>query len=360
LAALGGMLTGPLVLSFWLPRRALGRLTVVRQIPAGIAAGSRLVVGLSATNRLRWLSAWTIEIEDTCRYDGPLAGIKTGRGQVLLPYLPPRAAAPATYEGVPPARGRYVFGPLRLTTFFPLGLVRHRRRVDATDELIVWPRLGRLTAAGLRLARHSDLAVQRTQRRQTRSEVDFHGLRDWRPGDSRRWIHWRSTARRGQIVVRQFDAARGQDVALFLDLFHPSPSGTLGADRASERVETALSLVATLVSDICRRGGSRLTLVVAGREPILLDGRSSAGMARDALSRLAVARPHARPVLSADFVEALGGAPPLCTILLISTRSVDLADLSKPGSSARALAVAARIKTITVDTPEMAQYFSVV
>ena len=88
------------------------------------------------------------------------------------------------------------------------------------------------------------------------------------PGDSRRWIHWPSTARRGQIVVRQFDVARGHDVGLFLDLLGP-PGGKTGADapgRPARRNEIALSLAATLVWDICRLGGCRVLVVVAVQE----------------------------------------------------------------------------------------------
>ncbi len=357
LLILGGMLTGPLLLSYWLPRRALARLEVQRQIPAGIAATDRLVVELSAANRIGWLSAWGVEIEDFCRYEGPLTGVESGRGGVLFPYLAPRGSCRGLYEGSPPVRGRYAFGPLRLTTLYPLGLVRHRRWIDLPAELIAWPRLGRLTNAGLRLARNSDLAAQRTRRRQTRSEVDFHGLRDWRPGDSRRWIHWRSTARRGQIVVRQFDAARGHDVAIFLDLWQ-TPGAAGGSDAASERVEIALSLTATLVADVCRRGGCRLLLVVAGEESIRLDGRASAGMARTALAELAVARPRTGAALPADFLDTLSGAPALCTIVLVSTRVVELADLSAGREFPLAPSTTARIQAITVGTPEMANYFS--
>ncbi|HTU27399.1 MAG TPA: DUF58 domain-containing protein [Pirellulales bacterium] len=374
LLILGGMLTGPLLLSFWLPRRALARLAIERQVPSGVSAGGRLVIELTATNRLRWLSAWAIEVEDMCRYDGPLPSLTNSPGRMLFPFLPPRSSCRGAYEGTPPLRGSYNFGPLRLTTSAPLGLVRHRRWVNLPAQMVAWPRVGRLTAAGLQLSRQSDLSAQRTRRRQTRADLDFHGLRDWRPGDSRRWIHWRSTARRGQIVVRQFDAAQGHDVALFLDLFQPlggsasggiatssDVAGVVGShDLAAQRVETALSLTATLVSDICRRGGCRLLLTVAGNETIRFDGRASAPMARQVLSQLAIVRPRLRAALPTDFVDALSGAPPLCSVLLVSTRSVDLADLSVGRNPPISPVTLARIQTIMVDTPQMGDYFSLV
>ncbi len=318
LLILGGMLSGPLLLSYWLPRRALARLDVQRQIPAGIAATDRLVVELTVTNRLRWLSTWGVEIEDVCRYEGPLTGVDTGPGRVLFPYLAPRASCRAVYEGSPPVRGRYLFGPLRLTTFFPLGLVRHRRWINLPAESLVWPRLGRLTTSGVRLARQSELVSQRTRRRPTRSELDFHGLRDWRPGDSRRWIHWRSTARRGQIVVRQFDVARGHDVALFVDLWQP-PRGrrSRGGPAVGERVGRNRPVVGRHAGDRYlpsrrlpavvggRRARSRFGSTAGRRPAWLAQALSATGRCPAAFAAAAACRPN----LSTPFRRRLRCAP---------------------------------------------------
>jgi uncharacterized protein (DUF58 family) len=359
LLILAGMLVGPLIVSFLLPRRTLARLQIQRRIPEWVTAGDQLVVELVVTNRRRRVSALAIDLHDACRYAGPLVGVAAVGSQVLLPHLDPRGSCRLIYEGRLPVRGRYEFGPLRISTVAPLGLVRHRRTIDLPGEVIAWPRLGRLTPTGLQLARHSDLAVQRTRRRQTRMEVDFHGLRDWRPGDSRRWIHWRSTARRGQIVVRQFDTARGHDVALFVDLFQPAADSSGGGDPAwAEKIEAALSMTATLVWDVCRQGGCRLLLVVAGDEGIFLEGRASAGLARQVLARLAVARARSSAALPVEFTDALAAVSPLSTILLVATREVDLSQLAADPAHPVAQNTRSRIRAITVGTPEMAHYFS--
>jgi uncharacterized protein (DUF58 family) len=316
-----------------------------------------LTIELTVTNRRRWISALTIELHDACHYDGPLPGIKVAGSKILLPHLAPRGTCRLSYEGSLPVRGHYEFGPLSLSTTAPLGLIRHRRIINLPAELIAWPRLGRLTPAGLQLARHSDLAVQRVRRRQTRTEVDFHGLRDWRPGDSRRWIHWRSTARRGQIVVRQFDAARGHDVALFVDLFQPAGAGDPDDFAQREKVETALSLAATLVTDICRRGGCRLLMVVAGAETIRLDGRASGALARQALTRLAVVASRRSEPVPSEFLETLASVPPTCTMILVATRPVDLDQLASDARHPLAQATRARIQPVEVGTTEMSHFF---
>jgi uncharacterized protein (DUF58 family) len=359
LLLVAGMLAGPLLVCLWLPRRVLSRLQVERRLPDAVAATDRLVVELTVTNRSRWLSALAIDVRDVCRYEGPLSGVVVGGGQILLPHLGPGASCRVVYEGYPPVRGRYLFGPLRLSTVFPLGLVWHRRTIDVEAELMAHPRLGRLTPAGLQLARHSDLSLERTRRQQTRLGVDFHGLRDWRPGDSRRSIHWRSTARRGQIVVRQFDNARGQDVALFLDLWQPAADAAGNVDPvALEKVETALSLAATLIVNTCRQGGYRLVMVVAGEELVQFDARTSASLAREALAHLAVIQPRTRSALPDGFVDALSSTAPLSTILMVSTRPLNLLQLMADREPPLPHATASRIQSIAVGTPEMVHYFS--
>ena len=69
--------------------------------------------------------------------------------------------------------------------------------------------------------RHEAFAGTHRRERRHGTEGDFYGVREWRSGDSRRWIHWRSSARSGELVVRQFEQPRNRDVAVLLDLWQP-------------------------------------------------------------------------------------------------------------------------------------------
>lgn len=99
-------------------------------------------------------------------------------------------------------------------------------------------------------------------------EADFYGLRDWRPGDSRRWIHWRTSARRGSLVVRQFEQRRSQDLALLVDLWQP----TQPSEAELAHVETAVSFVATLLADACQQSGRQLMIQIAAAAPLAVSG----------------------------------------------------------------------------------------
>jgi uncharacterized protein (DUF58 family) len=350
---LAGMLAGPLVLSAWFALRGLRRIEVRRELPASVCVGERLVVPVTCSNHRRRMTSWALVVEDVFQYQGPLAIRRTVPARVLFPYVPPGATCRTVYEGVPPVRGRYKFGPLRVVTRYPLGLMRSEKTFDDPAMLIVWPRFGRLVPGGLQLEERGELGIHRAERRKARMEADFYGLRDWRSGDSRRWIHWRSTARRGQIVVRQFDESRSQDLAIFVDLWQPA-----GDDSAAgERIETAISLAASILVETCRRGGRRLTLQVAGAESFREQGWASPALLREMLDALSLARSRRAAALPADFVQCLADVRPPLTAVVISTRPLDLPSACQTAAGSAATVAAAAITLIDVGSPDLARYF---
>ncbi len=88
------------------------------------------------------------------------------------------------------------------------------------------------------------------------SGTEILGVREYRPGDPLRRIHWRSTARRGELIVREFEPPGTQNLGLFLD---PSPQDDVAADQVAR-------IAASEVWD-CLRAGGRVTLWAPGCEP---------------------------------------------------------------------------------------------
>ena len=84
-------------------------------------------------------------------------------------------------------------------------------------------------------------------------QVEYHGLRDYRSGDSPRWIHWRTSARRGELMVKEFEQQNEQDLAILIDPWLPR---TKAAAEQREALEEAISFAATLcLLETCRRPG---------------------------------------------------------------------------------------------------------
>ncbi len=156
-------------------------------------------------------------------------------------------------------------------------------------------------------------------------EGEYHGLRDWRSGDSRSWIHWRTTAKRDQLTVRQFERQENQDLSILLDLWHDQT----GASEELDRVELAVSFVATIVAEQCRRGSSRMQVGTAGRDVRVVKGFSSMVTLREVMELLATAESDSEDRLPQLLDRTLAESQPHNRIVLVSTRPTDLSDTDR-------------------------------
>lgn len=141
----------------------------------------------------------------------------------------------------PSTRGDLVFGPLTLKLDGPLGLCARRQTVKLEDHAKVFPDLSVLSRDALALARAEDQAARRVAR--VRSEGrEFESLREYRPGDDRRSIDWKATARRGKPFVRQHQPERNQQVLLLLDCGRHMAGEVDGRRKLDHAVDAALRL----------------------------------------------------------------------------------------------------------------------
>ncbi len=113
-------------------------------------------------------------------------------------------------------RGRFTLGPITLTTGDPFGLFRMQRELSQTSTIIVYPAIVELTAFATPSGQlpGGDALHRRTHYVTT----NVRGVRDYVPGDSFNRIHWPSTARKGQLIVKEFELDPLADVWLFLDM----------------------------------------------------------------------------------------------------------------------------------------------
>jgi uncharacterized protein (DUF58 family) len=141
--------------------------------------------------------------------------LPVGRGTAAFPV--PRLRGGGEHEEIfrIPTRRRGVItvGPVKSVRADPLGLLR--REVTWTDEqeLFVHPRVKNLASSTTGYLR--DLEGRAT-RDITDSDISFHALREYAPGDDLRHIHWKTTARTGTLMVRQFEETRRSHLAVLL------------------------------------------------------------------------------------------------------------------------------------------------
>ncbi|MBX9582991.1 MAG: DUF58 domain-containing protein [Gemmataceae bacterium] len=228
-----------------------------------------------------------------------------------------------------PRRGRHRFTRPVIGSDYPFGFVRYDRPSGEPAEVVVLPAVGAIDAEGLRRwAAHAagdSVQNRRVLRRATADQADVRGVRPYRPGDSLRWVHWRSSARRRELMVREYDAAPTPELVLAVEPWLPAKPTP--ADHY--RLEAALSLAATVAKAWVTRLDGRVTLVVIGDNPVGRVISAGEAAARDGLIPLADATgAEAFPPVGAG---AFGRAPRSAVRVLVSSRpnSPAAAELSR-------------------------------
>lgn len=314
LLLVAGLMTGTLLVDWRMSVATLRQLEVRRRIVSGTPAGSWVKVEVEVRNGRRRLGSWAVVVEDRVLRKTGLQPNQPLRPKLMFLYVPAGRAVRQTYEVCVPQRGLHTLGPLRISTRFPLGLVQRSVWLDEGGELLILPRLGHLRQAWIQHCPPVPHGARGAQR-PGYTPGDFFAVREWQSGDSVRWVHWRSTARHRQLVVRQFEQPGERQLAVLLDLWQPSRPA---AEHAA-RVELAVSFAATLVADFCRSRGPAL-LAIAAAQTVCLAGRAAGVFSHEAQVALALAEASHEAPLAELWSEAVRRAGPHGELVVISTR----------------------------------------
>ncbi len=330
---------GPFLTSWIGSRTLLRRLIVVRRAPAYVFSGDPLSVHYMLENDRRWTPALAMFMEDSLvPVEGPAPSTAISP-TVFFARVPGRDRVRTGWETASPRRGKYCFCDLTLGTRAPFGLVERRVSIPLSEEIIVYPKIGQLTRRWFQLQRQA--SENRMGKRHDRSsqQEEYHGLRDYRSSDSPRWIHWRTSARRGELMVKEFEQQNEQDLAILIDPWLPR---TKVAPELRDAMEQAISFAATVCLETCRRQGRRLTVGWTGATPEVCQGQASVKLLHELLERLAVLRPATEGTL-AELIDALPATALRNSLLIIvSSRPVNLVEEAErssrlAGSSSRNL-----------------------
>jgi uncharacterized protein (DUF58 family) len=203
------------------------RLVVARPGPDRVGEGETVELHLTVSNRGHRRSPALVVHDHLARTPLPVA----------LPALAPGADHTVTHRLRSPARGRHPLGPVQLVRTDGLGLVRATRDLGGGTALWVHPRMHTLRPPPMPW----DPVTGRADGRAGPGGVTFHRLRDYRPGDDVRHIHWPSSARAGGLLVRDTVVPAEPGVVVVLDT---ATSAYDGGDRFEHAVRVAASLLA--------------------------------------------------------------------------------------------------------------------
>jgi uncharacterized protein (DUF58 family) len=230
------------------------RLTCARRLdPARVAAGDRARVVLRIENISR-LPTGLLLIEDTIPY---LLG---GRPRVVLDRLAPRRPIDVGYHVSGELRGRYRVGPLTVRLMDPFGLCELPRAFASTDTLVVTPQVVPLPP--IHLAGEWGGAGSSTSRSVATYGDDDVATREYRHGDDLRRIHWRTTARRGELTVRREEQPWQSRGAVLLDTRLIAHRG----EGPTSSLEWAVSAAASISIHLARTGFELRLITDTGSE----------------------------------------------------------------------------------------------
>jgi uncharacterized protein (DUF58 family) len=249
-------------------------------IPAPIFEGDRLELELG------------IETSGASRGPARLTGFIAATPLDVATGLVPRAGW----------KERRMVGPLRrgpvdartwvLEASDPMGMYRYRRRSPDAEVALVLPRFTSLVAQPEVRELEASIAAPRAG-----SGTEMFGVREYRPGDPLRRIHWRSSARHGELVVREYEPPGVQTLGIFCD---PTPATPEIADQIAR-------LAASEAWDCIHEGG-RVILWAPGQEPSRPSEARSFWALLEWLSRYPTAgTPEPAPTQVSDAVGVTAG-----------------------------------------------------
>lgn len=268
-----GFGVGIALVSLIIANTAVRKLRLTREAPEAVVAGRPFMIRYRIKSTRRRGAAYALRIRETVLYNGERLQIEG--------YVDAVSAGETATLEIPmtvPLRGEIRFKSARLSTRFPFGLFERRFTVSAAHETVVFPSLfpvrRPIEGRGAQAAAQSLVS-----REETHGNEEFYGLREYRHGDNPKRVHWRSSARTGQLLVREMTDLKPQSVIVVLETY-TSP----GTDQSLR--ERAISAAATILCHALENG-YRLALIVNSSNPVVIPPTSGRGLRTRLMTQLA-------------------------------------------------------------------------
>ncbi len=228
-----GAMLGFIALSGWLSERVLRQLEIRRRTPRGVTVGRPLRITYQVTNRKRWFPTLAVYLVEAGLPEPAFIG-RVGAGESVA----------LGSENHFIRRGIYPLETLTLSTSFPFGLFTKERDVPLPGELVIWPRADRAVRLSSPPGGRRRPQFANSSEGAPAARGEYRGLREYRVGDDPRDIHWRTSAKIGKPVTREYDQQANEIIRICLD--------TRG--EPGEAAEAAIEVAAAAAARAYRRG----------------------------------------------------------------------------------------------------------
>ena len=257
-----GLLLGLWVVSALFSSFNLAGLSLRREVSSTSRVGDNLVIRYTLSSRKRFFHSYSLVLEET--------------GSTQLPSRPGYVISLATKQKkivsieVPMLnRGHLQLNKIRVSSRFPFGLAAKCLVVKQPCDVVIHPSLGRI--------RYDFFARQQTEgsgglgpfNQRTKGFEEYIGLREFQNFDNIRWIHWRSSAKRNRLMVKEMGQYYANRVTIFLDCRLADPSSV----SQLRCLEQAISFAATLIDRACERSVPVGLAVSGGNTKVIQHGQ---------------------------------------------------------------------------------------
>ncbi len=228
-------LLAALIVSGLISNLVLHKLAVSVRMPGEIHAGEQIAFRLTLENRKRLVPSFALLLS---------TGDTAGSGKPLklpertFPYVPPRRRASLRTCHEFAERGVRSLDEFEVRTGFPFGFLIRGRRLPMQGTVTVYPRLVDVLPLLRRLRENGNGAYEKNRRG---LGTGLYKIRGFQGGDSTRFVHWKSSAKLGQLMVKDFLAEDELPAGLVFSRFLPEDGG-----RTRQQFETAVSCLASL------------------------------------------------------------------------------------------------------------------
>lgn len=231
-----------------------GFISVNRITEDNFSIGIKNSVKISLINR--GFFSLTLEVKD----DYPFQ-FKSDRKRIFTLTLPPGESREIEYFLTPLKRGKYSFGHIHLRLYSFLGLTGRRISIEKKHDVKVYPDLQNISRYQLMAIKGH---LQRSGIKPVRlmgQGMEFESLREYMTDDEYRSINWKASARRGKLIVNQYDVEKSQNIMILID------AGRLMTGMAGEMAKIDYAVNAALMlCYVCTLRGDNAGLLVFGKD----------------------------------------------------------------------------------------------
>ena len=212
--------------------------------------GESVTVKLVLT-RKTWLPLFYMIIEDGIPATLPHSDKSNSSKKCLFPRFGKHFSY--SYKLDQLSRGEHIFQGLKITIGDPLGFIEKDILLVLEEKIIVYPTFEEINYRSVQ--NQFDQGMAATNERVQRDTTIVTGVRDYQPGDRFSWINWKASAKRNEIMVKEFEQRQSHDVQIMIDCAR------------EERFEIIVSFAASVSKAIILRG-VQVGLIASGKDRV--------------------------------------------------------------------------------------------